>query len=261
MCGRYALAADPARLVEEFEVDEATVQDLPPDYNVAPTRPVYVVVDRPEDVALEELGDGLYARPEQAGREVHASPRDHRTLMVARWGLVPPWAKDVSGASRLINARSETVDEKPSFRQAFARRRCLIPATGYYEWSVVDRPGERPLKQPYYIRRADESTLAFAGIYEWWRDADGPWLLTCALITTDASDEVAYIHSRMPMTVEREDWDTWLDPRAGAGEARPLLLPVHGLASWPVSTAVNAVRGHGQDLITPVAAPERGGLF
>ncbi len=256
MCGRYALAADPARLAEEFEVQEVTDEVLPPDYNVAPTRPVYVVVDRPEGSALTSVGTGEYERSgsADAGTQV-------RALMVARWGLVPTWAKDESGASRLINARSETVAEKPSFRAAFAKRRCLIPATGYYEWNVVDRPGDKPLKQPYYIHRADDASLAFAGLYEWWRTASGAWLLTCALITTDASVEVSAIHDRMPMTIEPRDWQEWLDPTAGPGEATALMVPAHDLASWPVSTRVNAVRDHGPDLLTPVPAPERGGLF
>lgn len=245
MCGRYAAAKDPAALVEEFEVVSAPPEELAPDYNVAPTKKVYVVVERP-------------AREETPQR---------RTLEVARWGLVPSWAKDPSIGSRMINARAETVAEKPAFRRAFASRRCLVPADGYYEWYTPTEPGApvgasgKPLKQPFYIHPADGSSLAMAGLYEWWRDPtrteDDPaaWRLTCTVITTEASDDLGRIHDRVPMTVSREDWGAWLDPARGADAAGPLLTPALAsrLDAYPVSTLVNSVRNNGPELIAPLA--------
>lgn len=239
MCGRYAAAKDPAALAEEFETTVPT-EALSPDYNVAPTKKVYVVLDRP----VEEVPT--------------------RTLEVARWGLVPSWAKDPSIGSRMINARAETVAEKPAFRRAFAKRRCLLPADGYYEWYLPDDGpiGARgkPLKQPFFIRPADRSSLAMAGLYEWWRDPsreDGDpqaWRLTCTVITTEASDEVGRIHDRMPMTVDPAGWSAWLDPATPADQVTALLAPattVH-LESYPVSTEVNSVRNNGPHLLEPL---------
>ena len=130
-----------------------------------------------------------------------------RELRVVRWGLVPSWAKDTSIGSRMINARAETVAEKPSFRRAFARRRCLLPADGYYEWQVLAGEGSKKVKQPYFIYRADGGPLAFAGLYELWRDRQFPdgdpdaWLWTATIITTSAPDELGQIHDRMPMVI------------------------------------------------------------
>ena len=243
MCGRYAAAKDPAALAEEFEVDGAPAEELRPDYNVAPTKKVYLVVDRERDDVRE------------------------RALVVGRWGLVPSWAKDPSMGSRMINARAETVAEKPAFRRAFAKRRCLVPADGYYEWYLPTAPdapvgkGGKPLKQPFYIHPADGSSLAMAGLYEWWRDptrdADDPeaWRLTCTVITTEASDEVGRIHDRMPMTIAQADWSTWLDQDRGAEDVAGLLVPAGSvrLDSYPVSTAVNSVRNNGPELLAPLA--------
>src|ERR1700758_2889401 len=156
MCGRYASGRKRIELLEEFSVQRDQVAEpLKPDYNVAPTKAVYTVVDRA-------------ARPagaEPAGADAGA-PDPERELRVMRWGLVPFWAKDVKIGSRMINARAETIAEKPAFRRAFAKRRCLVPADGYYEWQQV--PGAA--KQPIYISRADGRSLAFAGLYELWRD-------------------------------------------------------------------------------------------
>lgn len=239
MCGRYAAAKDPAALAEEFETTVPT-EALSPDYNVAPTKKVYIVLDRPvEDVPT-------------------------RTLEVARWGLVPSWAKDPSIGSRMINARAETVADKPAFRRAFAKRRCLLPADGYYEWYLPDGgpTGARgkPLKQPFFIRPADGSSLAMAGLYEWWRDPtreDGDpqaWRLTCTVITTEASDEVGRIHDRMPMTVDPAGWSDWLDPATPADQVAALLAPATTarLESYPVSTDVNSVRNNGPHLLDPL---------
>lgn len=235
MCGRYAAAKDPAALAQEFETP-APAQSLAPDFNVAPTKQVYVVVDRPEQ---------------------------GRSLEVARWGLVPSWAKDPAIGSRLINARAETVASKPAFRGAFAKRRCLVPAMGYYEWyQPADGPlasSGKPRKQPFFIHPADGSSLAMAGLYEWWRDGTRPeddpaaWRLTCTIITTDATDEIGRIHDRMPMTVPRPAWAQWLDPEQRVDLAG-MLTPANAavLDAYPVSTAVNSVRNNGPELLTRV---------
>ncbi len=252
MCGRYAAAKDPEGLVEEFEVAAAPVESLLPDYNVAPTKRVYIVLNRAPEV------------------EPVQEERTGRSLVVARWGLVPSWAKDPSIGSRLINARAETASEKPAFRRAFAKRRCLVPADGYYEWYLPTSPdapigmGGRPLKQPFFIHPADGSSLAMAGLYEWWRDAtradDDPerWCLTCTVITTEASDEVGRIHDRMPMTVARQDWAAWLDAGTPLDEVGTLLTPATSgrLDAYPVSTLVNSVRNNGPELIEPLPAEE-----
>jgi putative SOS response-associated peptidase YedK len=257
MCGRYASARKRIELLEEFSVQRDRVaDDLQPDYNVAPTRKVYAVMDREQ-------------RPHDGEPEAEPARGVARELRVVRWGLVPTWAKDISIGSRLINARAETVHEKPSFRRAFARRRCLLPADGYYEWQVLENAGPRggKRKQPYFIHRADSGLMAFAGLYELWRDKAVPdgdpaaWLWTATIITTSAPDELGQIHDRMPMTIAPESWADWLDPANGdADDVRALLVPAaaRGLATYPVSTEVNSVRNNGPELMQPVpdiAAP------
>jgi putative SOS response-associated peptidase YedK len=250
VCGRYAAAKDPEALVEEFEVEQSQVdQPIGPDYNVAPTKPVYVVLNR---------------RP-RGGDEV-VSPT--RQLRVARWGLVPSWAKDVKIGARMINARVETLADKPAYKRAFAARRCLLPADGYYEWYTSDDPDApltkagKPRKQPFYIHPADGSSLAMAGLYEWWhdkeRDRDDPqaWLLSVTVITTEATDEVGQIHDRMPLLVPHEAWPDWLDPDLPGGPAvAELLVPASPdqLVTTPVSLAVNDVRHNGPELVEPLA--------
>jgi putative SOS response-associated peptidase YedK len=233
MCGRYASTRGRQELVDFFGVD-GDAEDFEPDYNVAPTKPVPVVLTRPRD-------------DESAVRELH----------LARWGLVPFWAKDTSIGARMINARVETAHEKPAFRRAFGRRRCIVPADGYYEWQT----GEDGGKQPHFIRPADGGVLAMAGLYEVWRspDAAGGRLLTCTILTTAATDDVGRIHDRMPMLVEPGVFDAWLDPGlTGPDEVRSLLVPAAEgrLASHPVSTAVNKVANNGPDLVRPL--PEVG---
>jgi putative SOS response-associated peptidase YedK len=255
MCGRFVSARKRLELLEEFAVERDRVaNDRDPDYNVAPTRRIYAVMDR---VAKAEN--------ENAENEEGGGPR--RELRLVRWGLVPSWSKDGTGGARMINARAETVAVKPAFRGAFARRRCIIPADGYYEWqAAVDKKA----KQPFYIYRSDGGILCFAGIYELWRDGSVPadhedaWLWTASIITTDATDEIGEIHDRTPMVVPRERWDDWLDP---ANNDKQLLLATmlpatssgtSGLASYPVSTAVNSVRNNGPDLIEPLPAGSSG---
>ena len=287
MCGRYASARNRQELLDEFRVERDRVtESLAPDYNVAPTKPVYAVVARPESgtdgpgaaksgaaesgetkSGAAESGETKSGEARPSVRETSAAaPPDARAvreLRVVRWGLVPFWAKDVSIGSRLINARAETVSTKPAFRRAFARRRCLLPADGFYEWQAAgDGPAgdaPRPRKQPYFIHRADGGVLAFAGIYELWRDkdaADDPdaWLWTAAIITTQAPDDLGRIHDRTPMVIEPARWAEWLDPQqADEAALHALLAPAvaGALSSYPVSTEVNSVKHNGPGLIEP----------
>ena len=264
MCGRYATARDPADLIEEFEVDRAVLyerhsggvapeegsaaQGLPPNYNVAPTDEVYAVLAR-----LDK-------------QQPTAPPQ--RQLRIVRWGLVPSWAKDRKIASKLINARVETLTEKPAFRKAFAVRRCLLPADGYYEWytedaadAAADKPGGKQPKQPYFIRGRGGGVLPMAGLYEFWRDPNAepdtdPWLWSAAVITTEATDDVGRIHDRMPMLIEPQNWARWLDPRESKADTLGrLLVPAAAgrLEAYPVSTEVNDVRNDGPHLIEPIS--------
>lgn len=262
MCGRYASARKRIELLEEFGVQsDRAGESLPPDYNIAPTKPVYAVLTRsPGDrdgAASGRAASGRAASPllaDETGADGHLPPVAERQLRVVRWGLVPFWAKDIKIGSRMINARAETVSEKPAFRRAFAQRRCLLPADGYYEWQKHDGGP----KQPFYISRADGSSLAFAGLYELWRDAAVPpddpdaWLWTATIITTSAPDDLGHIHDRMPMIIDPASWTDWLDPaNREVSDLRSLLVPAakSGLTTHPVSTAVNSVRNNGPELI------------
>jgi len=272
MCGRFASARKRQELLEEFGVQRDRVtESLQPDYNVAPTKPVYAVITRRPKDGADENASGRDGRgpsgPEDHGASEHGAPEhgaiEHggvRELRVVRWGLVPSWAKDISIGSRLINARAETVATKPAFRRAFARHRCLLPADGFYEWEKSGDP-KHPAKQPYFIHREDGGVLAFAGLYELWRDKGRPdddpgaWLWTATIITTQAEDEVGRIHDRMPMVIDPAHWADWLDPTATSADAlHELLTPAASahLASYPVSTEVNSVRHNGPGLIKPM---------
>jgi putative SOS response-associated peptidase YedK len=259
MCGRYASARKRIELLEEFGVQsDQTGGELRPDYNVAPTKQVYAVLTRHE----ADAGAG----PAAGAGELAELPPPVRQLRTVRWGLVPSWAKDPKIGSRMINARAETVASKPAYRRAFARRRCLLPADGYYEWY---RPGEdaKAAKQPYFMHRADGGPLAFAGLYEFWRDKTRPeddpesWLITTTIITTSAPDELGRIHDRMPMVIQPDEWEQWLDPDLqDAAEVAHLLTPAgsHGLVTRRVSTAVNSVRHNGPELIEEISGDEAG---
>lgn len=240
MCGRYASSLDVDALVSEFDFQESLAQPLEPNYNVAPTDPVYAVLERP---AKED-------RPQQ------------RQLRTLTWGLVPSWSKDASIGSRLINARLETAAEKPSFRRAFERRRAIIPADGYYEWYQAEGTMARPKKQPYFIAPEDGSILAMAGLYEIWRDPtkaeDAPdrfrWTMT--IITTTAEDSLGRIHERMPLMLDRDSYDAWLDPSiTNVAEVAALLRPAAPglLQAVPVSPLVSNVKNNGPELIEPIA--------
>jgi putative SOS response-associated peptidase YedK len=252
MCGRYASSRKPEDLVEEFEIDKVEVKEtLAPDFNVAPTKPVYAVVQRPP----RDSG-----APDDRSEPAPVVERQLRTLS---WGLVPFWAKDPAIGNKMINARMETVHEKPAFRRAFASRRCLLPADGYYEWYPTEQRTKagKPLKQPFFIHPADGSVMAMAGLYEIWRDPtradDDParFRWTCTVLTTTAEDPVGHIHDRMPLLVERERYAAWLDPtRSDPDELRRLLVPAAPgrLEAYPVSTQVNSVRNNGPELLEPL---------
>ncbi|TDB96582.1 SOS response-associated peptidase [Actinomadura sp. 7K534] len=288
MCGRYATTRARQELLDEFQVQlDAVDGDIQPDYNVAPTKQVPVVLNR---------------RPKDAPEEAAAV----RQLRTVRWGLVPSWAKDLSIGSRMINARFETVHEKPSYRRAFARRRCLLPADGYFEWYTLQDQGgqdqggqdqggqdqggqdqggqdqggqdqggspdpaegekkakkKKPQKQPYFIRPNDGAVMAMAGLYELWKSPEDEWIWTCTVITTDAPDDLGRIHDRMPMIVEPDRWDAWLDPALTETEqVRGLLVPAMAgtMDAYPVSKAVNNVRNNGPELIEPALSGDSPG--
>lgn len=247
MCGRYAASKDKATLVHEFDIRRQPNTELPADYNVAPTKQVYAVVERE-------------ARPD-------LDKPQERELAVVRWGLVPSWAKDPKIGSRMINARVETLTDKPAFKRAVAKRRCLLPCDGYYEWYEPTDPdapttrGGKPAKQPFFIHPKDGSSLAMAGLYEFWRDPGRPkddpdsWLWTVTVITTSASDDLGKIHDRMPMCVPPQAWQAWLDPGLQDGDAAVALLKPAApgwLQADPVSTDVNNVRNNGPELVAPL---------
>jgi putative SOS response-associated peptidase YedK len=254
MCGRYASSRRPEDLVEEFEIaDNRVAEPLAADFNVAPTKPVYAVVERPPS---RESGES----ESRESRESREPPE--RQLRVLTWGLVPSWAKDPAIGNRMINARMETVADKPAFRRAFAARRCLLPADGYFEWYPTDQVGKggKPVKQPFFIRPVDRGVLAMAGLYEIWRDPakadDDPdrFRWTCTVITTQAEDAVGHIHDRMPLMVEPDRWGRWLDPRVSGGDLLDLLVPAAPgrLEAYPVATLVNNVRNNGPELLEPL---------
>src|SRR5918997_3855689 len=217
MCGRYTLSTPAGRLAEEFQLDSAV--EMAPSYNVAPTQQVAAV--------LENEGG--------------------RRLEMLRWGLVPSWADDPDIGSRMINARSETAPEKPSFRSAFRRRRCLIAADGFYEWKR-----ENGDKQPYYFRMQDGRPFAFAGLWESWHDDE---VRSCAILTTQANELVRDVHERMPVILPAEDYEAWLDPEAEREELVSLLEPYPGddLETFPVSRFVNSPRNNDERCVEPAA--------
>jgi putative SOS response-associated peptidase YedK len=232
VCGRYASARDPRDLASHFDVEEPE-ERLAPRWNVAPTDPVYAVLTR-DDV---------------------------RALRVLRWGLVPSWAKEAKVGARFINARSETVADKPVFRAAYARRRCLVPADGYYEWQVGGAP-DGTSKQPWFLSDRSGDPLAMAGLYEVWKAPDGSRLWTCTVLTTEAADEHGAIHDRTPLLVPRGDWTRWLDPGV-EDPGQDLLVPgTPGvLQAWPVSPKVGNVRNDGPELVEPLGEAPGETLF
>jgi putative SOS response-associated peptidase YedK len=259
MCGRYASAKKAEDLAESFGIRSDNVHgDIDADFNVAPTKPVFTVVDRVPRRHRDSAG--------QATSEASTdSDAPQRQLRIARWGLVPSWAKDPSIGNRLINARLETAADKPAFRGAFRTRRCLLPADGYYEWWPATGADGKAVKQPFFIHPRDGGTLAMAGLYEFWRDSeradDDPeaWLFTVTVLTTSAPDDLGRIHDRMPLMVEPDRWQRWLDPaEQDPATVRELLTPARPglLEAYAVSRDVNDVRRNGAHLLDPLGRDE-----
>lgn len=227
MCGRFTLSVSAEDLARLFSLDPAGMPPLLPRYNIAPTQPVLAI------------------RADRTGG---------REAVFLRWGLIPGWARDPAIGGRLINARSETAADKPSFRSAFRRRRCLVPADGFYEWRSAGR-----VKQPYHLHASDGGPFAIAGLWERWSAPDGLDVETCTLLTTAANEAVAAIHDRMPVIVAPPDFDRWLDPDLTDPLAvEDLLRPVATdfLAWYPVDSRVNRSGEEGADLRQPLPAPD-----
>ncbi|MBL8289419.1 MAG: SOS response-associated peptidase [Rubrivivax sp.] len=236
MCGRYVVAYDPETLVAGFSVLRVPV--FPRRWNVAPQSEVPVVYETRQGERIAEL---------------------------MRWGLVPSWASNPALGHKLNNARAEGLFDKPSFRQAALRRRCLLPASGFYEWQAVAAGGNaRPAgrakvaKQPWYVSATSGEPLAMAGLFEAWRSGpEAPWLLTCCVITCEANALMAPIHERMPVLLARRDWAPWLSRSVqDAAAIAPLLAvpPAEGLQAWPVAAAVSRGSSEGPELVLPLPA-------
>lgn len=230
MCGRFVSSSPPDELAEYFDAEAVTGETYEPSYNVAPSGKVFVVV---------ETG-GI------------------RRLDRYHWGLIPFWAKDAKTGLKMINARAERLAASGAFKRAFAKRRCIVPADGFYEWRKL--PGSRS-KQPMYIHRSDGEPVALAGLWELWRppqagDAEeDSWFRSCTIITGEPNEKLAPIHDRMPVILPPSEWETWLDPANDDLEALGKLLvpaPARLLEVHPVGTAVNNVRENGPELIEPV---------
>lgn len=229
MCGRFVSTTPPERLALHFGAAQSE-RSVAPSYNITPGREIWTVVDR------------------------------DRRLTTMRWGLVPHWSKDPAIGNRLINARSETIDTKNSFRDAFRGRRCLIPADGFYEWQVLD--GHRH-KQPWYFHAPDDAVLAFAGLWETWSDPANPDapMTTCTIITCDANSDVSPVHDRMPVLMQRDAWDLWLDSDFEDRAALKRLMhpaPDGALLAHMVGTEVNRPGNDGPVLIEAIDADPPG---
>jgi putative SOS response-associated peptidase YedK len=225
MCGRYLLKAPADALRRAFGFVEQP--NLMPRYNIAPTQDVAVIRERRE-------------------------PKGERTLQLLRWGLIPSWAEDMKGGAKLINARAEGISERPSFREAFQKRRCLVPADGFYEWRT-----EGKIKQPYLIQRRDRAPFAFAGLWERWVPKTQPpepaYIDSFTIVTTEANALLRPLHARMPVILAPEDYARWFDRGASEAEHKALLKPAPAdlLAYVPVSPRVNAAAPDDADLIEP----------
>ena len=246
MCGRYIQVSSPTLLVEHFDVDEIAIEENPEaDYNVAPRKEILTIVQR----------DHLHGeRGSEDDPPAESEPSEPiRVLEQMRWGLVPSWAKDEKIGDRLINARAESVAEKPAFKTAFRKRRCIIPADGFYEWQRFEGTKK---KQPMFVHRRDGEPIGFAGLWEVWREnADAPWLLSCTIVTTHANSIMQPIHDRMPVMLPEAAWKTWLDVRVNdRAELESLLVPAPDaeVEVWPVSTMVNSANNNGPELVDRV---------
>lgn len=218
MCGRYAFFSPAEAVKRTFALD--LLPELAPRYNIAPTQSV---------AALRVVEEG------------------RRSLAMLHWGLVPHWAKERAIGNRMINARSETLAEKPAYRDAFRRRRCLVLADGWYEWQAA--PGG---KQPWFVRLRDPRPIAFAGLWEKWKDPAGELLESCTIVTCDASESIRKVHDRMPVVLPEESWDRWMDPAYSDTDALSRILGPYeakALRAWQVSRLVNAPKNEGPKLI------------
>jgi len=235
MCGRFALSAMLTDIAEEFSTSAEPDRTLPVDWNIKPTQDIYIV--------------------------------KNQEIKIASWGLIAPWSKNSSDAlrsqSQAINARSESVHKKPTFRTAFRQSRCLVPATGYYEWAT--ELGRYKTKQPVFISRDDERLLAFAGIFDRWISPEGEIRDSVAIITRDAVGDLAKVHNRMPLFLPRDRWGAWMDSTVtNVEEIRTLMQvpdPDAHLRYWPVSTLVNSIRNNGAELIAPIELGDPETLF
>ena len=218
MCGRFTLTVDPADLQLLLDLIDVP-SEMTPRYNIAPTQPVAVVT----------------------------SPTD-RKVEIFQWGLIPSWSKDPSMGSRMINARAETVHEKPAFRAPFARKRCLILADGFYEWKQLEKN-----KQPYYIRLAEGGPFAFAGLWDHWTSPEGDERKTCTIITCEPNELMSQLHNRMPVIFDKSTMWDWLDPDAPPLALKAMLSPydTHAMTAYPVSRAVNRPANDSPECILP----------
>ena len=233
MCGRYRLSRRK-QIVEEY-FDASGDEDWNPRYNIAPTQPIPVIRQHPKEPS--------------------------RVLSLMRWGLIPSWAKDMSGAGGMINARSETAATKPAFRDPMKFRRCIVPADGFYEW--LRRPGT---KQPFCFEVNNGELFAFAGLWDGWQDPSGQWIKSCSILTTTPNAVTSAIHDRMPVILNRGDYETWLDPGMTNVEALPDLLKPYDarmMRSYPVGSRVNQVQNDDPECSAPVELETRpqGQLF
>ncbi|MBB6448540.1 putative SOS response-associated peptidase YedK [Geomicrobium halophilum] len=218
MCGRFTLYDQIENIQKRFGIEVSTIDDLESSFNIAPSQSILAVVSDGEQNRLGRL----------------------------RWGLIPPWAKDINVGYKMINARSETIAEKNSFKYAFQRRRCLIPANGFYEWKTIDRK-----KQPYHIQMQNEELFSFAGLWEKWNDG-AEAIFSCTIITTSANDLMSDIHDRMPVILTPENESAWLDPRKNdLQELEKQLRPYDSrqMKAYPVSTDVNRPKNNHKELI------------
>jgi putative SOS response-associated peptidase YedK len=222
MCGRFTLTVDPAELLEVFG-NFTFPSRFAPRYNISPLQPVLAI------------------------------PNDEKSQAdFFLWGLIPSWAKDPTIANKLINARGETVAEKPSFRGAFKYKRCLIPADGFYEWQA--QTGQKT-KTPYYIHMKDRQPFAFAGLWDEWHSPEGNTLRTCTIITTAPNELMSNLHNRMPVILDKENFAAWLDPVPQKGEDLLHLIrpfPADRMSAYPVSTLVNTPMNDRSELIMPL---------
>jgi putative SOS response-associated peptidase YedK len=226
MCGRYTLHHTPKEIKERFGVE--TIDELlEPRYNIAPTQTIPVI-----------------RRPR--------SDDDLREMAGCKWGLIPFWAKDPKIGAKMINAKAETIAEKPSFKHAFSKRRCLIPADGFYEWL---KRGKEP-SQPIYVRRRDGGLFAFAGLWEAWKSPEGDTLETCTIITTEPNALISKIHNRMALILKSDDESTWIDPKTKSDDLLRLLRPYESddLEAFNVSRAVNSPAHESPACIAPADA-------